>query len=247
MYRFEELEDMGDFGHVIPVKTINSFSYDHDNCTRIVQGSLSGYQKCVNNVVSDIVIKAVDQLYSDAQAETKNRQRFLNSSDLLQVIDDATIEAKEKYINSLVETIQNWSGNTFEKVLDSLFAKQGYVNKAKNSYDRKGGDVDLWYPAYPLNTLMGDILEGSEVNSLPEIRIQAKCKIGSDTKDIEGIRQLKDYAGLGSEDPAINIFITTSNEISDEAKKEADGCVILIDAEKLASLLMKYGIGNDMF
>lgn len=246
-YHFDVLEGTGDFGHIVDINPIASFNYWNSDETRKIQRSFSGYQKCVNNVRSSTIADAIKTLYE--KAPTEDKQSFLKNHDPLQSLAEATREARDKYAKSLIETIRTWSGNQFESMLKSLFEKQGYLDPERNQHDGKGGDVDLLYDTtFPQNSLMNDILENSGLNSLPAIHIQAKCKEGTDTDDIEGINQLIEYEkNHGSDINTIKLFITTAETISDKAKDEAKkNEVVLVDAKKLARLIMKYGIESEM-
>jgi len=235
-YYFQPVDN--DFGHIVPVRPIVSFSYNHNDKSRIVSAKFKAYQRPINRVYSSEFCDAVDALVNE----------FHNNPDSCQSVDRTSLAAlamsalngKNAYLEQLVSQINHWQPSHLEKIIEELFVKNGYIKRGNNRYDRKGGDVDLVFEAFVPNTFMADIFSFSNNAHMPEIRIQAKNKTGIDDGDIEGVEQLIKMEG---HEAAINILINTTREFSERAKSlAAEKGIILINGMEFASLLVKYGL-----
>ena len=70
-----------------------------------------------------------------------------------------------------------------EKLIQSLFEKNGFTLIKRNRHNNKGGDIDLVF-AMPSVPLLDGILEDTP---FPQVWIQAKNKRGHDANAIDGI------------------------------------------------------------
>lgn len=234
-YRFSPL--CGDFGHIIPVEPLVSYSYGRNEDTLSIKGSFRWYQSAVNRILREDLQAATTRLIEGYRADPG----IARGEDLspLEALSSAAAEAKRQYLAELVKKINGWSPNQLERVIEDLFTRCGYIKTGSNHYDRQGGDIDLKFTCCTADTLLGDIAAMSEDVALPEIRVQAKKKSGPDRDDVRGVRQLIRMDGRQS---AINILISTAPAFSEEARREAGGAVILIDGQRFAALLVKYGL-----
>lgn len=244
-YRFSPIEsrDGGlDFGHIVPVRPVTSFSYSHNASSLSVSAKFKAYRSPVNRVYDERFASAVEQLLREYEADPASARREDQTG--MEALSVPIAAAKRAYLECVVEQLRSWQPYQLEKVIEELFVKNGYVKLGSNCYDRRGGDIDLVFGAFPPNSLTADIFELSETGSMPEIRVQAKKKRGADPWDIQGIRQLTAMDGHQS---AVNILISTSSEFSPEAKEEAARQdVSLISGLEFAALLVKYGLDANL-
>ena len=230
-YEFSTLDT--DFGHIIGVEPVVSFSYSLDSDTRTVSRCMTAYQSAVNNVYNEPFINAINNLLKIHSADGEYCNKQSNN-----ILESFELTISDAIVNEHIDKINSWNPHYFEKVIEELFIAKGYHTISRNRHDGKGADIDLVFSAYAPNSLLGDIFNISELVPMPEIRIQAKKKLGIDTNDCEGIRQLINSDGYKN---AINILISTAVEFTPEARKlaEKEG-VILINGKEFSRLLIKY-------
>lgn len=242
-YRFSPIEsaDGGlDFGHIVPVRPVTSFSYSHNASSLVVSAKFKAYRSPVNRVYDEGFTDAVEQLLQEYEADPESSRQADQTS--MEALSAPIAGAKRAYLERIVEQIRSWQPHQLEKVIEELFVKNGCVKLGGNFYDRQGGDIDLIFGAFPPNSLMSDIFELSDSAAMPEIRVQAKKKRGADPWDVQGIRQLTAMDGHQS---AVNILISTAPSFSPEAKAEAARQeVSLISGLEFAALLVKYGLDS---
>lgn len=235
-YTFAPLEEQDDYGHIIGIEPILSCPYGNPLAFPVVKGFRS-YQSAVNRVWSEAFTDAVERILLEHERDPA--KSFREEASSLTALGDATALAREVYLGELVKKINSWSPRQLERVIEELFARNGYLKLAANHYDGKGGDIDLQFTCYASDTLLGDIAAMRGDVPLPEIRVQAKNKSGQDLSDVWGVRQL---TGMKGSREAVNILINTTPEFTQAAREEASGDVILINGQKFASLLVKYGL-----
>lgn len=240
-YRFSPIRsaDGGlDFGHIVPVRPVTSFSYSHNAHSLVVSAKFKAYRSPVNRVYDEGFADAVEQLLQEYEADPESSRQADQTS--MEALSAPIAGAKQAYLERIVEQIRSWQPHQMEKVIEELFVKNGYVKLGGNFYDRQGGDIDLIFGGFPPNSLMADIFDLSDSTAMPEIRVQAKKKRGADLWDVEGIRQLTAMDGHQS---AVNILISTASGFSPEAKAEAarQG-VSLVNGLEFAALLVRYGL-----
>lgn len=235
-YAFSLISD--DFGHIVPVEPIVSFTYSHNHASRIVSAKFKAYQRPINRVYAADFCDAVDQLLEEFyKSPTTCRSDDMSP---LEALIAPVAQSKQACLKQIVAQINKWQPYQLEKIIEELFVKNGYTKLANNRYDRLGGDIDLVFDSFVSNTFMADIFSFSQNTHMPEIRIQAKNKRDIDAGDIEGVEQLIKMEGHES---SINILINTTEEFSDGAKNlAAEKGVILINGTDFASLLVKYGL-----
>lgn len=240
-YRFSPIEsaDGGlDFGHIVPVQPVTSFSYSHNAHSLAVSAKFKAYRSPVNRVYDEGFAEAVEQLLQEHAADPESSRRADQTS--MEALSATTAEARNAYLERILEQICSWQPRQLEKVIEELFRKNGYEKLGGNHYDGLGGDIDLIFGAFPSSSLAADIFELSDSTAMPEIRVQAKKKRGADPWDEEGIRQLTAMDGHQS---AVNILISTAAEFSKKAEDEAaQQGVSLINGLEFALLLVKYGL-----
>lgn len=229
-----------DFGHIIGVEPIASFSYDYDDASRTVSKKFKAYRKAINNAYNEDFIKAVESLI----AESQNGLNTHDEKTQLEAISASTIEARNDYLKKIIERINQWDSSKLERIIEELFARCGYNFIARNQCSGQGDDVDLVFEAFTGNTLLESISDIASDIVTPLIHVQAKNKSGIDDNDIDGALQLVKAEGY---EKAINILINTTQKFSNEAKKYADEkSIILISGSEFASLLVKYGIDTNI-
>lgn len=242
-YSFDPINNVSgdkDFGHIIGVNIICSCNYEYNDSSRTVSGKFKAYQRCVNNAYDVNFKNAVISLINEYRG---NDNKFLDTNmtalGALNNPNGESSELKVKYLESVVETINNWMPNQLEKVITQLFEQNGYVKTANNRYDKKGGDIDIVFDAFIPGTFISDVcgIDGDKCKM--EIRVQAKNKKGKDINDQEGVSQLLIMEG---NERAVNILINTTTEFTEDAKALADKNVILINGKQFAALLVKYGL-----
>ena len=232
-YRFEPKN--GDFGHIVPVEPLLSFSHNYNDDSRIVSAKLKSYRYPINRVYVKEFHNAIDLLL-----EEKDKNSLDCDMTSIEALTKAVEDAKNVLFNKILEQIQMWSSSQLERTIEELFVINGYTLKNRNTFNGEGGDIDLTFNCFADNSFMSDISSFSDRNNIPEIRIQAKNKKDDDDNDIEGVNQLINMEGQAN---AINIVINTTKDFSKETKKKAaEYNIILIDGTQFASLLVKYGL-----
>lgn len=234
----DSVDDYKDFGHCVGVKVLCSCNYEYNRDSILVSGKFRAYQRAINNVYNEDFCDSVDNLIAEYQKVGAFKD---TKPSLLRALDTPTFNAREQYLQSIVDEINKWAPGKLEDIICELFEKQGYAVIDKHNYDRKGGDIDVICNVFAPGSFLADVCTISENDdiTLPEVRIQAKNKKGKDTGDQDGVKQL--LAMPGSE-KAINILINTTPEFTEDAKKVAGKNVILINGKQFAALLIKYGL-----
>ena len=251
-YYFEPLDDSGDFGHIVPVKTIATFTYGHDHKSREVCAKFKAYRRPINRVYSENFWAAVEALIEECQENPE--ACGYDDMNSLEALSAAPLEGKKTYLQQIIDQINQWAPDQLEKLIAELFEKHGYIKKGNNRFDRKGGDIDLIFDCFVPNTLMSDLLACGQDIRLPEIRVQAKNKKGIDYSAQKGVEQLAEMNkkeessknGTGDEkdaQPVINVLINTTMEFIEGAKEAAEKKnIVLIGGMEFAALLVKYGL-----
>ena len=228
-------ENNTDFGHILRVTPLATFSYTNNQYSRKVSAKFRAYQNAVNRVNNEDFKEAVNQLLS--MGETSKKDDMLP----IEALASGSADARNVYLRELIKIINSWSPSQLEKIIVDLFKKQGYYDTARNRYDREGGDIDIVFSAFPEQSFIANLinLSSSQVD-IPEIRVQAKKKAGNDSDEIKGIMQLLKMQG---HENALNIVINTTEQFEAPALKIAnEKGIILINGMQFADLLVKYGI-----
>lgn len=198
------------------------------------------YRSPVNRVYDADFQNAIENLLAQYEHDPGCFRQADPSS--LDSLAEKTVPANQAYLKALLAQIHLWPPNRLEQMIEELFLKNGYMKTADNRHDKQGGDIDLVFDCFVPRTFMADIYALSPNTPMPEIRIQAKNKKGSDSGDTWGVEQLLKMEGHES---AINILINTTPGFNGAAKeKAAEKGVILINGMEFAALLIKYGLDS---
>lgn len=137
----------------------------------------------------------------------------------VQVIED---QVKTELVDRLIAADPFY----FEQVVNGLFEKMGYGG-AQTTVKTGDGGID-------------GVINQDELG-LEKIYIQAKRYNGHSVREPE----IRNFIGAMSGDTQKGIFVTTSHFDAKAIKKAGDAhhTIILIDGEKLASLMYKYNVG----
>lgn len=239
-YSFNVLDDKDDFGHIIELDMEKGFScaYSHDENSILISSKFKAYQKALNRVRISEFENAVNKLVEDHE-KGKN---FEASVDIINIVQAATKESREVYLKAILERIRKLGPNDFEKLITSLFEKNGYTKIGGNWYDRKGGDVDIIFEPYAKGSLMNSLHQIADA-PMPLIYVQAKKKSDIDYEAVEGVRELINMKDQGDiENPTLILINLTDKFVPDAQELANEHGVILIDGLKFAELLERYGI-----
>ena len=241
-YKFNPIQvpvwdNFKEFGHIIGVEKLASFSYSLDELTREISAKFKGYQSAVNRVYSEAFISALDELMT----RQNNNPKYSNEEDklTLDVLASSVSPARKELLKSILEKINAWKPGHLEEVITRLFEMNGFIVDSTHKYNKQGGDIDVSFTLKPSYSLISDIALAVS-DKFSEVRVQAKKKSEHDANDREGISQLLESEG---HENAINILINTTLEFTDEAKEEAAmKKITLISGLEFADLLLKYGL-----
>lgn len=238
-------DESNDFGHMIGVELIGSFSYGLNDSSKTVSAKFKAYRKAVNNVHNEDFIEAAESLI--AEKKTNSDTHAVKTPLEVLSASKQVIDARNDYLMNIIGVINGWEAKQLERIIEELFTRCGYRCINSNIYDGQGADVDLVFESFTGNTLLKSISElSSELSRelVPVIHVQAKNKRGIDDNDIEGAFQLVRTEGYEKQ---INILINMTQEFSGETKKyAAEKGIILINGFDFASLLVKYGIDTNI-
>ena len=190
------------------------------------------YRSPINSVYDKKFQNAINTLLQDSN---KNLTTSRDELAALGLEDSQPFKDLKKWIPN---TINNWGADKLEKLIQSLFEKNGFTLIKRNRHNNKGGDIDLVF-AMPSVPLLDGILEDTP---FPQVWIQAKNKRGHDANAIDGIKQLIEQKRTDNLS-AICILINTTDCFDKEAKMMAESHdIILINGTQFARLILKYGI-----
>jgi restriction system protein len=133
---------------------------------------------------------------------------------------------KEQFRNDLLTKVKSLEGWRFEMVVNDLFKKMGY-DAELTQLTRDGGY---------------DVLASEDKLKLNRIYIQAKCFSDGNV----GVKEIRALKGIVSGDVGSKGIVITTSDFSSDAKKESKTgslSILLINGEKLISLMMEYGLG----
>lgn len=242
VYQFLPLDGVDDFCHTIELETEDMFScaYHYNNASQIISKKFKAYQSPLNNVHRGEFIKAIESLEKEHEKSPKN---FGNNNDLIAITHEATKYLRLEYLKKIRDHLRfDIKPDEFEKIITSLFEKNGYAKVAGNKYDRKGGDIDIIFEPYPEGSLMSSLYSFTSI-PMPLIYVQAKKKWGTDMNAKEGVLQLIQMQDQGTAKNPTLILINLTDEFPEDAKQLAsDNDVILINGIEFADLLVRYGI-----
>lgn len=197
--------------------------------TQITQDGL----KVLQQQPSKIDIEFLKQFQSFVEFYTKKKVDQKDSNETIvsvkspeDMIIDGITEIRSNLENEVLEKIKNSSPGFFENLVVRLLEKMGYGDGIVTGRSGDGGI---------------DGLVKQDKLGLDEIYVQAKR-----WKNTVPGKEVRDFAGsLSSKKSKKGIFITTSNFSSEaiDFVKSVDSKIILIDGDKLSSLLYEYNVG----
>lgn len=148
-------------------------------------------------------------------------------------INEALEEIEGELAETLLEQLQNSSPTFFEKAVLDLFLKMGYGGGEKQSGEVLGGVGDEGV----------DGLINQDALGLERIYIQAKRYQSNNAISAEAMRG---FAGaLSMKQASKGLFVTTSSFTKGAvlAAEKVQQRIVLVDGQRLARLMIDYGVG----
>ena len=148
-------------------------------------------------------------------------------------INEALEEIEGELAETLLEQLQNSSPTFFEKAVLDLFLKMGYGGGKKQSGEVLGGVGDEGV----------DGLINQDALGLERIYIQAKRYQSNNAISAEAMRG---FAGaLSMKQASKGLFVTTSSFTKGAvlAAEKVQQRIVLVDVQRLARLMIDYGVG----
>lgn len=238
-YKFEPFDRKisDDFGHCISVEVLLSCDNEGNNESKVIQRKFRAYQRAINRVQACDFIEAVDNLI---KMQNEGKSNYFNERSPMDILSEECKRAREGYLKTILGVINRWNGNSFERIIQSVFERNGYIMIGKNQFDGQGGDVDLVFKCFTEKSLMDSLFSNAECDR-PDICIQAKNKSDQDYDDVKGIEQLVKMRDRYVS--PILILINTEHDFTREAREQADSNgVILLNGMAFADLLVRYGL-----
>lgn len=201
------------------------------------------------NSIQEINVKYLRKFpeFVDFQNKTNNNSLSTNSNKSIDEIDEIDenktpeeqlekiyLRIKEGLKTELLETIKDYSPSFFEKLVIDLLIAMGYGGSRKEAGEAVGqvndGGIDgiIKEDRLGLDIIYIQAKRWENTVSRPEVQKFAGALLGKQAKK--------------------GIFITTSNfsQKAIEYTTMIDSKIILIDGERLAELLIDYGVGVSM-
>ena len=207
-YRFEPEEDLGDFGHIVPVHrdSIRTFGYHADNDAFLISGlfARANHRSAVSFCYNAEQVKAAHRLLQRQSSPTSKPQKELSRAAINNTFKDAAMALRDQ--------VKDWNGPRFEEAVRQAFRDQGYTIKDHRHFDRQGADADILVS--PPASLYGLFLPA-------EIAVQVKWKQGLDEYDDEAVRQIVKFVEWQRIDAA-KYVISSASGFTDNAHKLAD-------------------------
>jgi restriction system protein len=174
---------------------------------------------------------------SDEEGHTESGE-VISSQPIASATPEEAIDAAEKEIiktlqSQLLERVLGLSWNFFEQLVLDLIVKMGYGGAKGAIAEKTGGSGDGGF----------DGIVNEDVLGLDKIYLQAKHYAKDNTIHRPMLQQ---FAGaLAGRGATKGVFITTSSFSSGaiEFAKQVQHRIILIDGERLANLMVQYGVG----
>lgn len=229
-YDFDDSHDYGDFGHLIPVieQQVVSDCHDVDARTIFEQFKRAYSRSAVTQVPenrSQQILEAATRLLAndraniDGDLEGIRRQRYA--------------KAREHAAGALMEEInRDWGFDEFEALVGEAFKNKGYELIRSKSY-QDGGDADHVF-ALP----MPGFGENALLDRTPLIIVQVKHKQGIDPRDVDGVRQLVDFAPYEGDCVSFKVLFSSADSFSEECKRAADANDVILIGGIEAGLFM---------
>jgi len=233
-----------DFRHVVRIDqaSIRSFHYRENIHTLVLHRKRSAYRSAVSNAWDQDFQQAVEALLG-GEAGGAGPTPLAPAAPPPPVWAIVRADTIQAIIMDVLGRLRRIASNDLEKIIASMFEKQGFKILQTNRYNRTGGDFDL---VLELDGEVHPVLEALSPDIGLDIilNVQVKQKDGIDRNDIQGVKQLvamrpsksvKEYAREWL------ILISTADSFTDEcqalAKQEG---VILIDGKAFAELYLRF-------
>jgi len=232
-----------DYRHVVNVngEQVKEAAYEEDFNTLVINRKMRAYQSAVNKAWDEEFRRAVDLLLERELEPERPRA------------DSVRDETFQRVVPSVLAVLRQVSARELERVVERLFAKQGFDVVRGHVYDREGGDIDLMlrYTEDPPGLIQA-LSSDAQLGLL--LHVQVKQKSGVDSQDMLGVKQLVSMStsmsrdmstsmsrDSGSRMPIISVLISTADSFTGECRKLAeDKGVLLIDGPSLAQIFLKY-------
>ncbi|MEH7299359.1 restriction endonuclease [Neobacillus drentensis] len=138
-YEFSQpLEPTNDYRHVVHIDPdhIQKVHYDSPLTPLIVKRLLKSiaYSSPVNMVRNQEFKQAIGEVFSSTEKEDLEKAHPLH---------DKLLTIENKLYTEWVKTVRNLTPSDFEKLVKKCMKDNGFTILKSNSYDRKGGDIDL--------------------------------------------------------------------------------------------------------
>ena len=239
-YYFDLEKEKGDYGHCIPVEIAKEkpeeidkyFTYNGNDDTKIIHSKLRGYQTSINSVYDKKVIEAIEKLL-----KTESIRENSKITEILKNIFEKKIDSMEE-LNREFFSIRP---DDVEKIVETIFLKQGYRIESKNVYDKAGGDADrIFEKPLPILSEIND-----EIGSC-RVYVQIKKKDGVCDEE-EGIDQLEKIIQSENNIDGKNEFfkgiykvLVCTGKFSERVEELArDKGIILINGTQLIRMCLK--------
>lgn len=164
--------------------------------------------------------------YSEEKSKGITKETEIKSSTPQDLIDRGIIELENQVKSDLLEKLKSIDPYYFEKVVLKLFKKMGYGDFLETP---KSGDGGI------------DGIINEDKLGLNKIYIQAKRFDSNKVRE----KDIRNFIGAMSGDTSKGIFVTTSefDKGAIEKAKFAHHNIILIDGERLVTLMHEYEVG----
>ena len=168
----------------------------------------------------------------EIKEETTGKVKVVEDQTPEEALEYGYQQIRQNLVQQLLEQVKNVSPKFFEKLVVELIVKMGYGGSVKDAGEVLGRTGD--------GGIDGVIKE--DQLGLDKIYIQAKKWTDAPV----GTAELRNFVGALQEKKANKgIFITTSRFVKNtqEYVDKVGGNIVLIDGERLAQLMINYGVG----
>lgn len=180
----------------------------------------------INDLKNDSDWRAYQEAKKAEKTQTEEENIDIENASPQDLIDSgfSTIETQVK--TTLLEKLRKIDPYYFEKVILILLKKMGYGDFIETSKSRDGG--------------IDGVINQDQLG-VEKIYIQAKRYAENKVRE----KEIRNFIGAMAGDTDKGVFVTTSSfdDGAIQKAREANHSIILIDGNKLADLMYKYGAG----
>lgn len=226
-YEFDAIDDTDVYGHIIPVEigSVRTFSYKANSESFLVSClfARANHRSAISFSYDSQQIRACLKLLNwPDQLDEQSDER------LFELAYDAVFKEAAK---RLLDEIQGWNADKFEKAIRRTFEEQGYRILLHRRYDSEGGDADILM-SMPPNPYEAFLPEQKE------IAVQVKWKKGVDEDDLQAVDQIVKWSN-SFDSQVTKCVISSAKDFTKKAKKEAKNeDVILINGLQTMCFLL---------